>query len=191
MGLGVRLPVAVVVAPAGPHQAQLARQGVQGRHRFGVEVAVVNFQTAQATLLQLLDQVAALRGIGKVGQRGQTAGCPNRGDGCHGPQAIAGHIRGPAAGQQTPHRVVHRRGVAGRHQTAGDLRPAERRTRHRAGLGKIPLHLCVNRAAKLAQAVHDPAEAAHAIAALALKGRFEGVVVDVHAQAQDVQLPLP
>ncbi len=181
----------MVVAAAGPNQAQVARQSVQGRHRFGVEVAIVHFQAAQATLLQLLDEVAALWGIGKVGQRGQTAGCPNRGDGCHRPQAITGHIRGPAARQQTPHCVVHRRSVAGRHQTAGDLRSAERRTRYGTGLGEIPLHLCVNRAAKLAQPVHDPPEAAYAIAALALKGRFEGVVVDVHAQAQDVQLPLP
>ncbi len=66
--LSIRLAVAVIVAPACRHQAQLPSHAGEVGDRVGVEVAVVDLQPAEPDLRQVLDQLAASGRVGEMGQ---------------------------------------------------------------------------------------------------------------------------
>ena len=170
---------------------QLAGDARQIGHGVAVEMPVVHLQAAQPELGKLLDQLSPLIRVGEVGQRGQTARGSNGGDGLHRAQTLARHVSRLAARQEPLHGIVHGTGVSSGDDRASDLRPAERGSRGGSLTREQLVHFPVYGKAQLAKAIHDPVEARDAKAALLLQNRLERLVVDVDAEAQDVEFAFP
>ena len=78
--LGVRLPVAMVVAAARGHESEPVRDGGHGRDGLAVEAAVVDLDPAQPDLAQLAQDRLAVRGVGGVGEDREPARRPDGAD---------------------------------------------------------------------------------------------------------------